>query len=403
MNQGFYYHNLDWKEVVKLLGTDENFGLSLEEVKIRQKKFGPNKISKEKPFSNLKIFLEQFKSPLIYVLIIAGIITFILKEFTDSLVIFLAVFINAIFGFWEEYKVSKVLEKLKKAIKTKTIVLREGKKQEIFLEEVVPGDIIFLKAGDKVPADGRLIETKNLKVSEAILTGEWLPSLKTTKVLPKDTHLADRENMVYMGCLVESGEGKAVVVATGKNTETGKIATLLKETKEEKTPLQKKLVHFSKVIGLLIGIICVFIFIGGSLREKHILEMFEASVAIAVGGIPEALPIVMTLVLVIGMQRILRKKGLIRKLSSVETLGSTQIICFDKTRTLTQGKMELAEIFSKDKDLSLKIGILCNECFIENPEEKPEKWKIKGSPTDSALIKEGAKRGLLKNHIFCNG
>ncbi|MCD6085884.1 HAD-IC family P-type ATPase [bacterium] len=399
MNQDFYYHNLDWKEVAKLLGTNIDSGLSSEEVKIRQRKIGLNKISKEKPFLRIKIFLDQFRSPLIYILIIAGIITYILKEFTDSLVIFLAVFINAIFGFWEEYKVSKVLEKLKKTIKTKTIVLREGKKQEIFLEELVPGDIIFLKAGDKVPADARLIEARNLKVSEAILTGEWLPSLKTTKILPKDTHLADRENMIYLGCLVESGEGKAVVVATGKNTETGKIATLLKETKEEKTPLQKKLVHFSKIIGVLIGIICIFIFIGGSLREKHILEMFESSVAIAVGGIPEALPIVMTLVLVIGMQRILKKRGLIRKLSSVETLGSTQIICFDKTRTLTQGKMEVAEIFAEDKNLTLKIGILCNECFIENPEEEPEKWRIKGSPTDSALIKGGIKKGFLKPEL----
>ncbi|HDM31878.1 MAG TPA: HAD family hydrolase, partial [bacterium] len=231
---------------------------------------------------------------------------------------------------------------------------------------------------------------------------EWIPSLKTTKVLPKNTHLADRENMVYFGCLVESGQGKAIVVATGKNTETGKIATLLKETKEEKTPLQKKLVHFSKIIGILIGIICIFIFIGGIIREKHILEMFEASVAIAVGGIPEALPVVMTVVLAVGMERILRKKGLIRKLASVETLGSTQIICFDKTRTLTEGKMEVAEISAKDKNLALKIAVLCNECFIENPEAPAQEWKIKGSPTDTALIKEGAKRGLLKPELEKN-
>jgi len=398
MNQ-ILWHNLSWEEVVKKLNSDPKRGLNEKEVKSRQEKFGKNLIPEQAPFSSLKIFLDQFKSPLIYILIIAGIVTLALKAFTDSIVIFLAIFINALFGFWEEKKTSRILEKLKTVLKTKAIVLRDGQKIEIFKEELVPGDIFYLKAGDKVPADGRLIEVENLKVSEAVLTGEWIPSQKTTKTLPKETPLADRENMVYMGSLVEAGFGKAICTETGTRTETGKIALLVKETKEEKTPLQKKLTGFGKVIGILIGVICFFIFVGGILREGNLLEMFEASVAIAVGGIPEALPIVMTLILTVGMGRILRKKGLVRRLSSVETLGSTQIICFDKTKTLTQGKMELDSIISEDENLALKIAVLCNEGFIENPQDPKENWKIRGSPTDKALLKAGIERGLLKPEL----
>ncbi len=393
------WHNLSWQEVVKKLNSDFRKGLSRKEVETRQKKLGKNLIPEEPSFSSLKIFLDQFKSPLIYILIIAGIVTLALKAFTDSIVIFLAIFINALFGFWEEKKTSKILEKLKKVLKTKAIVLRDGQKIEIFKEELVPGDIIYLKAGDKVPADGRLIEVENLKISEAVLTGEWIPSQKTTKTLPKETPLADRENMVYMGSLVETGLGKAICTETGTRTEAGKIALLVKETKEEKTPLQKKLTGFGKIIGILIGTICFFIFVGGILREGNALEMFEASVAIAVGGIPEALPVVMTVILTVGTERILRKKGLVRKLSSVETLGSTQIICFDKTKTLTQGKMELDRIESENKNLALKIAVLCSEGFIENPKDSKENWKIRGSPTDKALLKAGIERGLLKPEL----
>lgn len=390
------WHSLSIEEITQKLKVDLKKGLSEKEAKKRIEKFGKNVISKEKKLTNLKIFISQFKSPLIYILIVAGIITFFLGKKTDTLVILIAVLINTFFGFWEERKTAKVLEKLKKVLKTKATVLRGGVKKEIFKEDLVVGDIIFLRAGDRVPADGRLIESNNLKISEAILTGEWIPAQKRTEILPADTPLADRDNMVYMGCLVEDGEGKAVVVATGKNTETGKIATLIRETKEEKTPLQRKLSHFSKIIGILISLICVFIFLGGVMRGENILEMFETGVAIAVGGIPEALPVMMTVVLAVGMERILRKKGLIRKLSSVETLGSTSIICFDKTRTLTEGKMEIAEIISENEKLALKVAVLCNEAFIENPKDPPERWKIKGSPTDICLLRGGAKRNILK-------
>ena len=396
---GVGWHNLPWKQVVKKLNSNEEKGLTAKEVKARQKRFGLNKLPPKKSLSSLKILLGQLQSPLIYILIIAGFVTSVLGKWADTAVILIAVSINALFGFWEESKVSKILERLKKFLRTKAIVLRSGQKRRVLQEELVPGDIIFLRAGDRVPADGRLITAENLKVSEAVLTGEWLPSSKTCKVLPPDTPLAERDNMVYQGCLVESGEGKAVVVATGQKTEIGKIATLIRESKEEKTPLQKKLAHFSQKIAVFIGITCLLIFAGGVVRGENPLIMFEAAVAIAVGGIPEALPVVMTVVLAIGMERILRKKGLVRRLASVETLGSTQIICFDKTKTLTQGKMELTEISATDRNLALKIAVLCNEAFVENPKDPPQKWKLRGSPTDKALVIAGAKNGFLKPEL----
>jgi len=393
------WHKISVEKTAQALEVDVEQGLSKDDVDIRREKYGPNALPEEKITSKLQIFVNQFKSPLIYILIIAGIITLALGKWTDSLVIFGAVLINAIFGYWEENKTSRILEKLKKILEAKAIVLRDGHKIEILQQELVPGDIIFLKAGDKVPADGRLIEGQNMKIDESILTGEWIPAAKHPEILPDETPLADRDNMVYMGCLVENGEGKAIVVGTGIDTEAGKIAALVRESEEEKTPLQKKLVGFSKVIGITISVICVFIFVGGFLRAGDLLEMFETAVAIAVGGIPEALPVVMTVVLTIGMERILRKKGLVRRLSSVETLGSTQVICFDKTKTLTEGKMEVQQTEAQDKDLALKISVLCNESFIENPEDPPESWKLVGSPTDKALLSVAAKYGVTREAL----
>jgi len=399
MEKKITWHNLSFKEISRILDTDIEKGLSEKEIKIRQKKFGKNLLPKEKTFSSLKIFLEQFRSPLVYILIIAGIITLVLKEWTDTVVILGAVFINTIFGFLEEKKVSKILIALKKVLKIKTIVLREEQPIEIFQEEVVPGDIILLKSGDRIPADGRLVEASNLKINEAVLSGEWLPASKSTKVLFKETSLVGRDNMVYMGTTVEDGQGKAIVTAIRESTEIGKIAALVKETKEERTPLQKKLGQFAKVIGIMIVIICASIFLGGVIREQSLIQMFEASVAIAVGGIPEALPIVIVVILTVGMERILKKKGLVRKLASVETLGSTSIICTDKTRTLTAGIMKMGEIVAKDLNLALEIAIFANEAFIENPEDLIKNWRVRGTPTDRALIIGAAKKDILRPRL----
>ena len=397
------WHNLDLEQVSRLLHSDPKKGLSEQEAKRRQRIFGKNRLPKRKSGSKFKLFLEQFKSPLVYILVIVGIVVLILEKYPNNLIesgfVFIVILINSLFGFLEENKTSNVLEKLKKILKQKAVVEREGAKREILREEIVPGDIIVLRPGDKVPADGRLVEAENLRVAEAFLTGEWLPAQKKVETLEKETSLLDRDNMVYSGSLIESGKGKAIVVAIGKNTEIGKISTLVSETKEERTPLQKKLSHFSRLIGTVIVSICFGIFLLGIIQGRNPKGMFETAAAISVGGIPEALPIVITLVLSIGMERLLKRKGLVRRLSSVETLGSTSVICCDKTKTLTQGKMKLLKVVSGNENLALRIAVLCNEAFVENPAEKLEKWKVRGSPTDAALVKAAAKKGILKPEL----
>ena len=393
------WHHKTVSETAKILQANTKNGLGADQASERKNIFGPNKLPQKKQLSSFSLFINQFKSPLVYILIIAGFVMLAVGDWTDTLVIFAAVVINAIFGFWEEHKTLNILSKLEKVLKTKAKVMRGGKKIEILQEELVPGDIVFLQAGDRVPADGRLVKANNLKISEAVLTGEWIPAQKKAEIMPEDAHLAERNNMAYAGSLVEAGLGEMIVTAIGKYTETGKIALMISEAKEEPSPLQIKLRQFGKTIGLLISALAIIIFIGGVIRGDDVFEIFEASVAMAVGGIPEALPIVMTIILVIGMERLLRKKGLIRKLSSVETLGSTSIICFDKTKTLTKGEMALAEVISQDEKLCFKISALCNEAFDENPEEPMDKWRVRGAPTDKALMLAGQKQGILKSEL----
>jgi len=415
------FHNLSVKEVVKILDSDSRKGLSEAEVLKNQKKFGKNLLPEEKPLSKIKLFLEQFKSPLIYILLIAGIVTVILREYTDSIVIFGAVILNTIVGFFQENKASNTLRELKKVIKIKAEVQREGNLKIIDSKELVSGDIFILGAGDKVPADGRIIEAENLKINEMALTGEWLPASKRTDFLPEETPLADRDNMVYMGTIVEAGKAKVVVTEIGFKSEIGEIAKMVKETKEEKTPLQKKLAHFSKIVGIIITIICLGIFIEGMVGGGEFEEMFTTAVAIAVAAIPEGLPVAMTVILGLGMQRILRKKGLVRHLLAAETLGSTNVICSDKTCTLTEGRMRVTQIltgkellgtvskeFSQkrfwefwkkeeerdNKFLALKIASLANESFVENPKDFMKEWIIRGRPTDKALFLAGVQAGV---------
>ena len=388
------WHSLSWQEALQVLNSNLKQGLSDEEVKIREKEFGKNKLPEEKPLSKLKIYLEQFKSSLIYILIFAGIITLFLREFTDAIVIFAAVLVNSTVGFIQENKASKSLKELKKAVTQEAEVLRGGNLKIINSQDVVPGDIIILNPGDKVFADARIIESQDLKVNEMALTGEWLPSEKISRTLLGQTHLMDRDNMVYMGCVVEAGRGKAVVTETGLNTEIGKVAQMIKETPEGKTPYQKKLSHFSTVVGICITVMCVFIFLEGLIKGKEFIEMFTTSIALAVAAIPEGLPMAMTVILALGMQRVLKKKGLIRRLSSAETLGSTSIICTDKTGTLTEGKMKVAQIIG-DKILTLKSGVLISEAFVENPDSPIEQWILRGRPTDRALLEAGIENGLL--------
>jgi len=394
-----FWHNLSKEEVIKTLRSDIDVGLTEKEVEIRQREFGKNKLSEEKLLPRLRIFLEQLRSPLIYILLIAGIIALILKDYTDAIVIFGAVFLNTIVGFLQENKASQTLRALKKVVKHEAEVLREGNLKIVDSTELVPGDIIVLNPGDKIPADGRIIECHDLKINEMALTGEWLSAKKKPEILPEEVPLADRDNMVYMGCVVEDGKGKAIVTETGLQTEIGKVAEMVRETKEEKTPYQKKLAHFSRIVGIIIGIICFGIFVEGMITGGKFIEMFTTSVAVAVAAIPEGLPVAMTVILALGMQRILQKKGLVRKLVAAETLGSTSIIATDKTATLTEGRMKVDEVIG-DKFLALKAATLTSEAFIENPQYPKEKWIIRGRPTDKALLEAGIEAGIDRKKEF---
>jgi Ca2+-transporting ATPase len=344
---------------------------------------------KTKPLSKSKLLLEQFKSPLIYILILAGIITISLEEVTDSLVIFGVVLLNASIGFFQELKASNTLRELKQVIKSYAKVQRDDHLKIIESIHLVPGDIIKLSPGDKVPADGRIFEAEGLRINEMALTGEWLPSKKFVGKIDDKVGLADRKNMAYMGTIVENGEGMMIITETGKDTEIGKISELVKETDEEKTPLQKKLTNFSKVSAIFIFIISLIIFIEGVLTGGDFIEMFTTSVAVAVAAVPEGLPIAMTVILALGMRKILKRKGLVRKLVSAETLGSTSIICSDKTATLTEGNMKVVKVVAEDEKLLQLASLLCNEGFIENPEDNKANWVIQGSPTDKAILSYG--------------
>ena len=388
------WHSISWQEALQILNSDLKQGLSDEEIKIRQKEFGKNKLPEEKPLSKLKIYLEQFHSPFVYILIIAGIITLFLREFADAIVIWAAVVMDTTVGFIQENRTSNTLKELKKIIKQESEVLRDGNLKIINSEELVPGDIIILNPGDKIPADARILESQGLKVNEMSLTGEWFPSEKVSSVLSGETHLIDRDNMVYMSSVIEEGKGKAVVVNTGIHTEIGKIAKMVKDAPERKTPYQKKLANFSTIIGIGIVIICAFIFLEGMIKGKEFIQMFTISVAVAVSAIPEGLPVAITVILALGMQKVLKKKGLIRKLSSAETLGNTSIICTDKTGTLTEGKMKVDKIIG-DRSIVLKSAVLTSEAFVENPQDLIEKWVLRGKPTDRAFLEAGIENGML--------
>jgi len=399
-----FWHNLEIKEVEKLQRTDIKNGLTNRELEIRKKEFGKNEIPEEKPPTNLSLFLSQFKHLFIVILLIASFLSLIFGELLDALAIFLVLLFNATLGFYQERKAIKILEELKKILKIEAKVQREGRERVIDAKDLVPGDIILLSAGDKVPADARVIESQNLTVNEMILTGEFWPSLKHTKSLPKDTNLADRENMVYMGTLIEEGRGKAIVIGIGQNTEVGKIAKLVQLKKEKLTPLQKRIKKLAFHIAIFVFFAILIVFLVGLQREEmreDLFLLFQTAIALAVASIPEGLPIAMTVILALGAQRILKKQGLIRKLASVETLGSTTVICTDKTLTLTEGKMRIQKIVGNEH-LALKCALLCIEAFIENPQDPKEKWKIIGRPTDKAILEKALEMNLRKEDFKKN-
>ncbi len=370
----YKFHALSIEETFKLLNSSPK-GLNSQEAEKRLKKFGLNELE-EKKESKFLIFIRQFNNPLVYILIAASIITFFMGDYLDTGIIAGIIFINGFLGFLQELKAQASLEALKKLTQTKTTVLRDGKEIEIPVSQVVPGDIVILGEGDVVPADIRLIETAGLLVDEAILTGESIPVEKDASVvLPEDTPVYKRVNILFKGTLIVRGKGKGIVYATGKNTEIGKIAEKVKE-KSPETPLQRSLKTFSKKwIFLLIGVLSV-IFVIGILQGRDFYTLFLLLVSELVSSVPEGLPLVVTFILVIGALRLAKKKTLVKYLPSVETLGSATFIVSDKTGTITEGKLQVKDYFTLDKEKLLLTAALCNDAF-----------DTKGDPLEVALLK----------------
>jgi len=344
-------------------------GLTLAEVEKRREKFGSNKLAEQRKFSVLKLFFSQFTSPLIYVLFFAALVTFFLRDFNDMAIILLAVVVNTVLGFYQEYKAAKSLEALSAMLESWTEVIREGKRRKIHAEELVPGDVVVLTMGGKIPADGILIKAKDFTANEAVLTGESLPVDKKNL---NDQDLGKllkegfsgkwlKQNQVFMGTSVVSGLGRMIVTEIGDKTKMGEIAVSLSSQEEGKTPLQKQLLHFSKILAILVGVISLIILFAGIITGKAFAEIFPTSVAIAVAAIPEGLVVTLTVILALGMQRILKRKALVRKLLAAETLGGVTVICADKTGTLTQGKMQVVQTEFEDKTLGILGVLLCND------------------------------------------
>jgi len=409
-----FWHNLSPSQALDKLDSSLS-GLSWREAEKRQKKYGLNKLPEKPPVTAFSVFLRQFLNPLIPVLIIALAISAFLREYIDFLVIALAILVNTVIGFIQEYKADRALEALKKIIRRKAFVIRDGGETEIDAELVVPGDIVVLEEGFYVPADLRLIEAHNLQVSEAFLTGESMPSEKKISVLPENTIVSDRENMVFMGSIVLRGRGKGIVVVTGMRAQIGKIVKSLKEVEEEATPLQQKLDRFGLWLSLFFVMVTIAIMVIGLLSGKPLYEMLLIAVAVAVAAIPEGLMLAVTVAMTIGMRNILISNGLIRRLVAAETLGGVTVICADKTGTMTEGRLSVSHIitpteefdkekindvgFEKDPGhlLVLKIGLLCNNAVIENPKDELRDWILLGDPLDQALIMAATGAGLEKS------
>ena len=355
-------------KVLDHFGTKLRSGLSKEDFRKKLIKYGKNKINLTNETSKLEIFFNQFKSPLVYVLIFAIFIALSIGHFIDSIIIFIIVILNSIFGYYQEYKAEKALKLLKKVGALSAKVIRSGNLKLVKSEDIVPGDILILEAGDKVPADARLVKVYNLQVNESVLTGESSPVNKKVEVLSKKVIVSDRVNMVFAGTIIYSGRAKAIVTSTSGETEFGKIATSLENITPELTPLQKDLRSFSKKLTLIVVGIVFLLFVIGLLKKIQIIDSLMMSISLAVAAIPEGLPAVVTVTLALGTQRMIKNKVIIRKLSAVETLGSVTTICSDKTGTLTTGNMEVSKIYTDNKIITVsKSSNKFNFTIFGNP------------------------------------
>lgn len=423
------WYLLEEKTILEKLNTDIHTGLSRDTIENRLKEYGYNELKGKKGPSLIEMIFNQFKDYLVLILIIASIISIVLGEVTDSIVIMLIILLNATIGVIQESRASKALEALKKIASPEATVIRSGRTIQLPAHKLVPGDIVLIEAGNYIPADLRLFESANLKIDESSLTGESVPVEKDASVVfDKDIPLGDRSNSAYMGTIVTYGRGKGIVVSTGMNTEIGTIAKMLESYEDQETPLQKKLNKLGEILGLASLFVCGIVFILGILRGIPLIDMFMTAVSLAVAAIPEGLPAIVTIVLAMGMQRMVKQHAIIKKLHAVETLGSTTVICSDKTGTLTQNEMTVKEIYiggklysvsgegydpkgdfilndskvspNMDNDLKflLTTGALCNDAKLVKNEDD-NSWQILGDPTEGALIVAAAKAGILKKDL----
>ncbi len=350
-------HSFSTEEIGKQLNANSDKGLSDAEVKERQEAFGKNSIEEKKRKNPLLIFLSQFVNPMVYMLFAAVALSFFFKEWLDGFAILAVILINAIIGFLMEFQAERSMHELKKMTQVNAKVFRDNKLIEIPSSEIVPGDIIFVEPGDMVLADARIFNLSQFQVDESALTGESMPVQKQDKVLGKDTTLAERVNMLYKGTNVTNGNAKAIVTGTGMETELGKIASMVQTAAPTVTPLEIKLQQFSKKLILITVGLVVIIFVAGLLYGDPVIEMLKTSIALAVAAIPEGLAIVATLALAQGMVRLAKNKVIVKKLSAVETLGGTNVICTDKTGTLTQNKIEVTVISSAEGKSEIKVDL----------------------------------------------
>ena len=387
------YHNMEIDEIYKLMGTNDK-GLSIDEVNNRLEKDGKNVFTEAKKKSVIVKFLNQFKDLMIIVLILAAIFSFIIsyvnnESYIDSIIIISIVILNAIIGFVQELRADKAIDSLVKMQVSKVRVKRNNNLYVVNSEDIVCGDILVLEAGDTVPADSRVIMAASLKTDESALTGESEPVEKSIEVLSGNIPLAERTNMIYQGTSIVYGKCEAIVCLTGDETEFGKIASNLNNRKDQLTPLQKKINSISKVLSIIIAVIILIMFILGTIKDMDILEMVMLSISLAVAAIPEGLPAVITIVLSIGMKELAKKKAIVREMSSVETLGSTEIICSDKTGTITQNKMTVREIFYDNKFIDateIDYDNILVKMMILNNDATMSEGKYIGDPTEIAIL-----------------
>ena len=398
------WHDKSTEEILRRLKTNAKIGLAELEVEKRKLEFGKNKLEEKKKESLFIKFIKQFNDFMIIILIIASIVSAVVSkmqgenDYFDSIIIIAIVILNAIMGLVQEQRAEKSIESLKKMTPEMAKVIRDGKIEEINAEELVPGDIIELEDGKYVPADCRIIESYNLKIEESSLTGETEPVEKTNEILySKDITSGDLKNMAFMTTVVVHGHGKAIVTETGMDTKIGQIANMIIKEDAPETPIQKKLSEVGKILGVVCLAICAVIFIIGVIKKIDPIEMFMTSVGLAVAAIPEGLPAIVTIMLSIGVTKMAKKNSIIRKLPAVETLGSSSVICSDKTGTLTQNKMTVVKTFTDNERFLLELGCMCTDCIIQEENGIPV---ATGEATELAIVNKALNENINKVNLY---